>query len=100
MTQEQAKQKALDIFNKMYKYSFCPEYADERDLELEKGVFTKEEEWEDYCAKQCALIDIENQIQVCCFILQELSLTEARSCSITKKLLEELLQVKQEIDKL
>jgi hypothetical protein len=64
MTQEQAKEEAVEIFNKMYKYSFCPEYADERDLELEKGVFTKEGEWEDYCAKQCALICINEMLNI------------------------------------
>jgi hypothetical protein len=57
------KEKANEIKDKMWKYSFCPEYANEIDLGLEKGSISKEGEWENYCAKQCALIAVDELIK-------------------------------------
>lgn len=48
-------------------------------------------------AKECALIAIDEQIEILSFILQELAATQARTCSIIKKSIEELMEVKQEI---
>lgn len=56
-------EKAEELYNKMLKYTFCPEYADERDLGLEQGTFTKEGEWERFCAKQCALIAVDEILE-------------------------------------
>jgi hypothetical protein len=53
------KEKAKEIKDKMWKFAFCPEYANEIDLGLEKGSISKEGEWENYCAKQCALIAVD-----------------------------------------
>jgi hypothetical protein len=60
-----AKEKAKEIKDKMWKYTFCPEYANEIDLGLEKGSISKEGEWENYCAKQCALIAVNEILQDC-----------------------------------
>jgi hypothetical protein len=58
------KQKANEIKDKMWKYAFCPEYANEIDLGLEKGSISKDGEWENYCAKQCALIAVDEIIDL------------------------------------
>jgi hypothetical protein len=62
-----AKEKAKEIKDKMWKYTFCPEYANEIDLGLEKGSISKEGEWENYCAKQCALIAVDEILNAITF---------------------------------
>lgn len=42
-----------------------------------------------------AHIAIDEQIGLCSYILQELAATEARTCYITKKCLEELIEMKE-----
>jgi len=42
-----------------------------------------------------AHILIDEQIGLCSFILQELAIRDARSCDITKKCLEELIEMKE-----
>jgi hypothetical protein len=69
------KEKAKDIKDKMWKYTFCPEYANEIDLGLEKGSISKEGEWENYCAKQCALIAVDEILKLTP-IENKLSLTD------------------------
>jgi hypothetical protein len=71
------KEKAEEIFNKMLKYTFCPEYADEKDLGLEQGTFTKEGEWERFCAKQLALIAVD-EIMEECFACKEIYWREVK----------------------
>ena len=87
----------------MYKFSFCTEYADERDLGLELGTFTEEGQWENYCAKQCALIAVDEILK--CDPLSPSELTgEKTSIESYKRWEHEAYQyweqVKQEIEKL
>ena len=71
-------EKAEELFNKMLKYTFCPEYADEKDLGLEQGTFTKEGEWERFCAKQLALIAVD-EIWAECLDIREKYWREVKS---------------------
>jgi hypothetical protein len=83
------KEKAKEIKDKMWKYAFCPEYANEIHLGLEEGSISKEGEWENYCAKQCALIAVDDILQDC-----------DASSPFEVKRIEYWQEVKKEIEKL
>jgi hypothetical protein len=51
-------------------------------------------------AKQCALIAVDEQIDLCSYILQEIAITEGITCKTTIKVINELMEIKSEIEKL
>jgi hypothetical protein len=49
-------------------------------------------------AKATAIVFIQREIDLCSYILQELAAIETRDCYITKRVQEELLSIKSEIE--
>jgi hypothetical protein len=53
-----------------------------------------------YLSKQCALIAVDEQIDLCSYVLQEIAITEGITCKTTIKVINELMEIKSEIEKL
>ena len=57
------KEKAKELFDKMYKYSFEPEYNKSKEVGLPE--YYNAGDFEIHCAKQCALIAIDECLYTC-----------------------------------